>query len=84
MSEEETKPSFQYTNESGAYDVTQLSDEAKQAFQLLVEVNNEVNGLNRRLSVLQAAGLHLNTVMQANLDDSALVATDEDSKIEEN
>ena len=84
MSEEETKPSFHYTNESGAYDVTQLPDEAKQAFQLLVEVNNEVNGLNRRLSVLQAAGLHLNTVMQDNLDDDALVATDEDSKTEEN
>jgi hypothetical protein len=84
MSEEENKPSFVYTNESGAYDVTQLPDEAKQSFQLLVEVNNEVNGLNRRLSVLQAAGLHLNAVMQDNLDDEALVEINEDSKTEEN
>ena len=84
MSEEETKPSFVYGTEDKTYDVTQLPDEAKQAFQLLVEVNNEVNGLNRRLSVLQAAGLHLNTVMQDNLDDDALVATDEDSETEEN
>ena len=38
MSEEETKPSFIYTNESGAYDVTLLSDEAKQAFQLFNSV----------------------------------------------
>ena len=84
MSEEENKSRFVYTNESGAYDVTQLPDEAKQAFQLLVEVNNEVNGLNRRLSVLQAAGLHLNTVMQNNLDETALIVTDEDSETEEN
>ena len=83
MSEEENKSRFVYTNESGAYDVTQLPDEAKQAFQLLVEVNNEVNGLNRRLSVLQAAGLHLNTVMQDNLDDEALVEINEDSETKE-
>ena len=78
MSEEETKRSVTYTNESGAYDVQQLSDEAKQAFQLLLEVNNEVNGLNRRLSVLQAAGLHLNVVMKEHLDESALIISDED------
>ena len=83
MSEEETKPSVIYTNESGAYDVQQLSDEAKQAFQLLLEINNEVNGLNRRLSVLQAAGLHLNTVMQDNLDETALIISDEDSETKE-
>ena len=83
MSEEETKPSFVYTNESGAYDVTQLSDEAKQAFQLLLEVNNEVNGLNRRLSVLQAAGLHLNMVMQEHLDENALIINDENSETKE-
>ena len=84
MSEEEIKPSVIYTNESGAYDVQQLSDEAKQAFQLLLEVNNEVNVLNRRLSVLQAAGLHLNTAMQEHLDESALIETDKDSKTGEN
>ena len=78
MSEEETKRSVTYTNENGAYDVQQLSDEAKQAFQLLLEVNNEVNGLNRRLSVLQAAGLHLNVVMKEHLDESALIISDED------
>tara|TARA_Y100000310_G_scaffold333057_1_gene409835 strand:- start:1065 stop:1319 length:255 start_codon:yes stop_codon:yes gene_type:complete len=84
MSEEDTKPSVIYTNESGAYDVQQLSDEAKQAFQLLLEVNNEVNVLNRRLSVLQAAGLHLNTIMQDHLDETALIVTNEDSETEEN
>ena len=83
MSEEETKRSVTYTNENGAYDVQQLSDEAKQTFQLLLEVNNEVNGLNRRLSVLQAAGLHLNTVMQNNLDETALIISDEDSETKE-
>ena len=83
MSEVETKPSVIYTNESGAYDVQQLSDEAKQAFQLLLEVNNEVNVLNRRLSVLQAAGLHLNMVMQEHLDESALIINDENSETKE-
>jgi uncharacterized membrane protein (DUF2068 family) len=83
MSEVETKPSVIYTNESGTYDVQQLSDEAKQAFQLLLEVNNEVNGLNRRLSVLQAAGLHLNMVMQEHLDESALIINDENSETKE-
>ena len=83
MSAVETKPSVIYTNESGAYDVQQLSDEAKQAFQLLLEVNNEVNGLNRRLSVLQAAGLHLNMVMQEHLDESALIINDENSETKE-
>ena len=83
MSEEETKPSVRYSTESGTYDVQQLSDEAKQAFQLLLEVNNEVNGLNRRLSVLQAAGLHLNAVMQNNLDNTALIISDEDSETKE-
>lgn len=83
MSEEETIPSVRYSNESGTYDVQQLSDEAKQTFQLLLEVNNEVNGLNRRLSVLQAAGLHLNAVMQNNLDNTALIISDEDSETKE-
>ena len=83
MSEEETKPSVRYSTESGTYDVQQLSDEAKQTFQLLLEVNNEVNGLNRRLSVLQAAGLHLNTTMQDNLDDTALIISDEESETKE-
>ena len=51
--------------------------EAQQAFALLVEVNGEVQGLNKRLSVLQAAGVQFNTLIQNALKEEAIIETKE-------
>jgi len=61
---QEEAPSWVYGTEEATYDVRALEQEAQQAFALLVEVNGEVQGLNKRLSVLQAAGVQFNTLIQ--------------------
>ena len=72
---QEEAPSWVYGTEEATYDVRALEQEAQQAFALLVEVNAEVQGLNKRLSVLQAAGVQFNTLVQNALKEEAIIET---------
>ena len=74
---QEEAPSWVYGTEEATYDVRALEVEAQQAFALLVEVNGEVQGLNKRLSVLQAAGVQFNTLIQNALTTEAIIETKE-------
>ena len=74
---QEEAPSWVYGTEEATYDVRALEQEAQQAFALLVEVNAEVQGLNKRLSVLQAAGVQFNTLVQNALKEEAIIETKE-------
>ena len=74
---QEEGPSWVYGTEEATYDVRALEQEAQQAFALLVEVNAEVQGLNKRLSVLQAAGVQFNTLVQNALKEEAIIETKE-------
>ena len=74
---QEEAPSWVYGTEEATYDVRALEAEAQQAFALLVEVNGEVQGLNKRLSFLQAAGVQFNTLIQNALKEEAIIETKE-------
>ena len=74
---QEEAPSWVYGTEEATYDVRALAVEAQQAFALLIEVNAEVQGLNKRLSVLQAAGVQFNTLVQNALKEEAIIETKE-------
>ena len=74
---QEEAPSWVYGTEEATYDVRALEQEAQQAFALLVEVNAEVQGLNKRLSVLQAAGVQFNALIQNALKEEAIIETKE-------
>ena len=74
---QEEAPSWVYGTEEAPYDVRALEQEAQQAFALLVEVNAEVQGLNKRLSVLQAAGVQFNALVQNALKEEAIIETKE-------
>ena len=74
---QEEAPTWVYGTEEATYDVRALEQEAQQAFALLVEVNGEVQGLNKRLSVLQAAGVQFNTLIQNALKEEAIIETKE-------
>ena len=65
------------TAESSAAQQRLQEQEAQQAFALLVEVNAEVQGLNKRLSVLQAAGVQFNALVQNALKEEAIIETKE-------
>mgnify|MGYP003152487100 FL=1 len=77
------QPSWVYGTEEATYDVRALEVEAQQAFALLVEVNGEVQGLNKRLSVLQAAGVQFNTLIQNALKEEAIIETKETQEEED-
>jgi len=89
MSEEATEEvTWTYTNEAGRYDAALLTDSGKQAFNLLLEVNAEIQTLGKRTTVLQAAAVQLNSVIQGGLTEEALIEAivvddDEDSETEE-
>ena len=72
---QEEAPSWVYGTEEATFDVRALEQEAQQAFALLVEVNAEVQGLNKRLSVLQAAGVQFNALVQNALKEEAIIET---------
>ena len=74
MSEEaQEEPIWTYTNEDGRYDAALLTDPGKQAFQLLLEVNAEIQTLGKKTAVLQAAAAQLNGVIQRGLTEDALL-----------
>tara|TARA_R110002020_G_scaffold76886_1_gene194506 strand:+ start:3148 stop:3411 length:264 start_codon:yes stop_codon:yes gene_type:complete len=69
--------SLTYSTDEGVYDVGKLDDEARVAFGYLVEVQKELQVLNLRSNVLQAAQQTFNKIIQSNLDDEALTPNGE-------
>jgi len=78
MAEAEEEVTWTYTNEEGRYDASLMEDTGKHAFNLLLEVNTEIQTLNKRTAVLQAAAIHLNSVIQSALTEEALIEVAEE------
>jgi len=68
---------FTYKTEAGVYDVELLNDEAKITYNYLVEVQQELDTLAKRYNVLLAARQTFTTTMNNNLDEKALVTTED-------
>ena len=68
---------FTYKTEEGLYDVELLNDEAKITYNYLVEVQQELETLAKRYNVLLAAKQTFITTMNNNLDEKALVTTED-------
>ena len=85
MAEAQEEVTWTYTNEDGRYDAALLTDSGRQAFNLLLEVNAELQTLGKRTTVLQAAAVQLNSVIQNGLTEEALIEPieDEDSADED-
>ena len=64
---------FSYKNDEGTYDVEMLNDDAKITFNYLVEIQQEIDSLTKRINVLLAAKQSFTTVMNDNLDEEALL-----------
>lgn len=64
---------FSYKNDDGTYDVEMLSDDAKITFNYLVEIQQEIDSLTKRINVLLGAQQSFTTVMNDNLDEEALL-----------
>ena len=76
MSEVE-QSNLTYSTDEGVYDVGKLAEDARVAFGYLVEVQKELQVLNLRSNVLQAAQQTFNNIIQGNLDDEALTPNGE-------
>ena len=68
---------FTYKTEAGVYNVELLNDEAKITYNYLVEVQQELETLAKRYNVLLAAKQTFITTMNNNLDEKALVTTED-------
>jgi len=84
MAEAEEEVTWTYTNEEGRYDASLMEDSGKHAFNLLLKVNAEIQTLNERTTVLQAAAIHLNSIIQGALTEDALIeAVEEEDEAKE-
>ena len=68
---------FTYKTEAGVYNVELLNDEAKITYNYLVEVQQELETLAKRYNVLLAAKQTFITTMNNNLDEKALITTED-------
>jgi|TARA_R110000787_G_scaffold47583_2_gene115050 hypothetical protein len=61
-----------YEHEGTKYDASKFNDAGKAFFNYMVEVNNEVNALKRRMDILNAAGITLSSKLKELLTDDML------------
>ena len=73
---------YTFKTEDGLYDVEKLNDTAKTAFNYLAEIQTEVQGLSKRIDVLQAASAAYNSAIMDNLDDEAMIEEEEVQEVE--
>jgi uncharacterized protein YkvS len=73
---------FTFKTEDGLYDVEKLNDSAKTAFNYLAEIQAEIQGLNKRIDVLNAASVAYNSAIMDNLDDEAMIEEEEVQEVE--
>jgi len=69
---------YTFKTDDGLYDVIKLNDTAKTAFNYLAQIQTEVQGLNQRIDVLQAAASAYNAAIMDNLDEEALINEEEE------
>ena len=69
---------YTFKTDDGLYDVEKLNDIAKTAFNYLAEIQTEVQGLSKRIDVLQAASSAYNAAIMDNLDEEALINEEEE------
>ena len=62
-----------YINEENKYNVELLNYDAKTAFNNLVEVKTEIQMLRKKVVILEAAAMSLNSTIQSNLTEDALI-----------
>tara|TARA_R110000744_G_scaffold82811_3_gene162678 strand:+ start:350 stop:607 length:258 start_codon:yes stop_codon:yes gene_type:complete len=62
-----------YINEENKYNVELLNYDAKTAFNHLVEVQTEIQMLRKKVVILEAAAVSLNSTIQSNLTEDALL-----------
>jgi len=74
---------YTFKTDDGLYDVEKLNDIAKTAFNYLAEIQTEVQGLSKRIDVLQAASSAYNAAIMDNLDEEALIEEEEVAQLEE-
>jgi hypothetical protein len=75
MAEVQEERTWTYIADKGRYDANLLSSEGRTAFNMLLEVTAEVQTLQKRIGVLQAASIELNRVIGSHLTDDALLET---------
>jgi hypothetical protein len=61
-----------YTVDDRQYQVNKFSVEGKVAFSYLVDTQQEINILQKKIDILKAASITLNTKVDEQLDDSML------------
>ena len=82
---EETTATFRVGEDDDSaitYEVSKFSDEGKQAFAMLIEINKECAALQLRLSVLNMSGVGFTKVITDQLSEDMQVAS-EDSEATE-
>mgnify|MGYP003680241613 FL=1 len=74
-----------YINGETKYNVELLNYDAKTAFNNLVEVKTEIQILGKKVVILEAAAMSLNSTIQSNLTEDALIVeeTEETLLVEE-
>lgn len=62
-----------YTLDGKQYDISNLSEEVKEDFLTLSEVQNEITLLGKKSYVLKCCAAELNRKIQSNLSDEVLI-----------
>ena len=75
MSEQDKK--MIYENEGSQYEVSKFSDEGKTFFRYLIETNQEIVTMKKRIDILQAASITLNSRIKEQLVDDMLLQAEE-------
>ena len=75
MSEQDKK--IIYENEGSQYEVSKFSDEGKTFFRYLIETNQEIMTMKKRIDILQAASITLNSRIKEQLVDDMLLQAEE-------
>tara|TARA_B100000519_G_C14025131_1_gene335271 strand:- start:365 stop:592 length:228 start_codon:yes stop_codon:yes gene_type:complete len=65
-----------YKTEEHTYAVDKLPEEAKALVELIINNDQEVRAIRRRLAILEAAAIKLNESVRNHLDDSAIIEED--------
>jgi len=66
-----------YENEGSQYEVSKFSDEGKTFFRYLIETNQESVTMKKRIDILQAASITLNSRIKEQLVDDMLLQAEE-------
>ena len=82
MSEE--KKQVIYVNKGSKYNVNNFTDEAKLSFTYLIEINQEVMTLTKRITILQAASVTLSQKIDEQLSDTDIIDDEAASNLADN